>query len=74
MMPSAFDDAYSQEDRELVYRLMGKQLIPQRWEFVQQVYRKNNIEADFRTYSHIGHGTDLKIGNDLVEFFRKHSH
>ncbi|MFC5268984.1 hypothetical protein [Adhaeribacter terreus] len=68
----AFDDAYSGEDREKVYTLMGKQLVPQRWEFVQEIYRKNNVQADFKTYTHMGHGTDKKINNDLVDFFQKH--
>ncbi len=69
----AFDDAYSSEEREIVYRFMGQQLIPQRWEFVQEVYRKSNIQADFRTYPNIGHGTDLKINDELVAFFRQHA-
>ncbi|WP_242928629.1 hypothetical protein [Pontibacter vulgaris] len=69
----AFDDAYSQEDREIVYRLMGRQLVPQRWQFVEKVYLKSGVQADFRTYQNIGHGTDLKINDDLVEFFRKYS-
>jgi hypothetical protein len=68
----AFDDAYSQEDREIVYRLMGKQLVPQRWTFMEDVYRKSQVDAEFRTYPNIGHGTDLKINNDLVAFFRRH--
>ena len=67
----AFDDAYSKEDRELVYELMGKQLIPQRWQFIQTVYQQNNVQAEFRSYKNIGHGTDLKINNDLVDFFRQ---
>ena len=68
----AFDDGYTKEEREIVYRLIGKEL-PKRWAFVQEEYRKNNIQVDFRTYDGIGHGTDLKINNDLVEFFRKYS-
>jgi pimeloyl-ACP methyl ester carboxylesterase len=68
----AFDDAYSKEDRELVFRLMGKQLVPQRWSFMESVYRAQGINAEFRTYPNIGHGTDRKINNDLVEYFRKH--
>lgn len=67
-----YDDAYSQEDREIVYRLMGKQLVPQRWTFMEEVYRQNQVGAEFRTYPNIGHGTDLKINNDLVAFFRSH--
>lgn len=70
----AFDDAYSKEDRELVYRIMGKQLVPQRWTFMETVYKRQGVAAEFRTYPNIGHGTDRKINNDLVEFFRKHMH
>lgn len=69
----AFDDGYNSEDREIVYRLMGKQLVPQRWEFVQEVYRQNNVEAEFKTYPAIGHGTDKKINEELVAFFRKYT-
>ena len=65
-----FDDAYSKEERNIVYTLMGKQLVPQRWDFVRQIYLDNKIKADFRTYPQVGHGTDLLINNDLVEFFR----
>lgn len=69
---AAYDDGYSQEERQLIYDLMGKQMIPQRWEFIQLIYGQNKVQADFRTYSHMGHGTDLKINTDLVEFFRKY--
>lgn len=68
-----FDDAYSKEERKIVYELMGKQLVPQRWDFIREIYLRNKIQADFRTYPQIGHGTDLKINSDLVEFFKTHS-
>ncbi|MDO6389211.1 hypothetical protein Q4E40_03660 [Pontibacter sp. BT731] len=69
----AFDDAYSEAEREVVYRLMGKQLVPERWELVKKVYLENKVQADFRTYPAIGHGTDLRINNEVVEFFRQHT-
>jgi hypothetical protein len=69
----AFDDAYSKEERALVYELMGKHLIPGRWQFIQQVYKENKVQADIKTYSNIGHGTDLRINTEIVNFFRKHS-
>ena len=69
---AAFDDAYSSKERAQIYDLMGKSLVPQRWNFMQKVYQENGVGAEFRTYTHMGHGTDLKINNDLVEFFRKH--
>lgn len=69
---AAFDDAYSAEERAQIYNLMGKPLIPQRWAFMEKVYKENGVQAEFRTYSHMGHGTDEKINNDLVAFFKKH--
>ncbi len=68
----AFDDAYSEEERALVYELMGKSLIPVRWDFIRKLYKQNNVVADFKVYPKIGHGTDLKINNELVDFFRKY--
>jgi hypothetical protein len=69
---AAFDDAYNAEEREQIYTLMGKSLIPQRWAFMEKVYKENGVKAEFRTYNHMGHGTDEKINNDLVQFFRRH--
>lgn len=69
----AFDDAYSKEERKIVYHLMGKQLIPQRWNFIREVYHKNSVVADFRIYPGVGHETDLKINNEVVAFFKQHS-
>lgn len=68
---AAFDDAYSETERAQIYSLMGRQLVSQRWAFMQKVYAENGVEAEFRTYDHMGHGTDQKINNDLVLFFKK---
>ena len=70
---AAFDDAYSNEERAIVYELMGTQMIPARWQFIQEIYQKNGVSADFRTYPNIGHGTDLTINNDVAAFFQEHS-
>jgi hypothetical protein len=68
----AFEDAYSKKERKVVYDLMGKQMVPQRWDFMREAYLKNNVSAEFRTYSKIGHGTDMKIKNDIAAFFKSH--
>lgn len=68
---AAFSDGYSDEERALVYSLMGKQMIPTRWSFMESQYHKAGVQADFRTYDHMGHGTDLKILDELVAYFRK---
>jgi hypothetical protein len=70
---AAFSDGYSAEESKQVYEMMGKTLVPERWSFMQQMYWQNNVLAEFRTYPNIGHGTDKKINDDLVEFFKKNS-
>jgi hypothetical protein len=67
-----FDDAYSKKERAMVYKYMGKRSMPDRWKFMKEIYEANKINAEFRTYEKIGHGTDLRINNDLVNFFRYH--
>jgi hypothetical protein len=68
---AAFDDAYSESERNMIYSYMGKDMT-QRWLFIQKTYRDSHIEAEFKTYPDIGHGTDRRINDELVAFFRKH--
>jgi hypothetical protein len=63
------DDAYSDEERSLVFSLLGEKM-PDRWQAVQAVYQREKTSVEFRTYPGIGHGTDGKINSDVAEFFR----
>ena len=63
------EDAYSEEERNLVFTLLGEQM-PDRWRAVQAVYENEKLPVEFRTYPGIGHGTDGKINSDVAEFFR----
>lgn len=67
---AAYDDAYDATERELIYRHLGRQMQPQRWRYCQQVYQQQRLNVQFRTYAHIGHGTDMLIFNELKAFFR----
>lgn len=69
---AAFDDAYNEEERQQIYKFMGRRSMPERWAFMEDMYRQHGIEATFITYPHIGHGTDLRINNELVAFFRNY--
>ncbi|WP_345221703.1 hypothetical protein [Hymenobacter koreensis] len=67
-----FDDAYDNAERQLIYRYLGEKMQPDRWAFCQQVYTQEQAKATFKTYSHIGHGTDMVVFNDLLAFFKAH--
>lgn len=64
-----FDDAYTAEERSLIYRLLGEAMQPDRWEECQRLYREAGAPAAFTTYQGIGHATNGRIHADIAEFF-----
>lgn len=65
-----YPDAYSDEERTLIFELLGRKMMPDRWEAVQAVYQSEKVPIQFKTYSGIGHGTDGRINKEVAEFFR----
>ena len=65
-----FDDGYSQEERALVFSVIGEQMQPDRWERCQALYWRAGATVMFRTYANIGHGTNNEVAGELVQFFR----
>jgi hypothetical protein len=63
-------DAYSDEERELIFKLLGRTMMPDRWKAVEAVYQKEALPVRFKTYEGMGHGTDGKINGEVAEFFR----
>jgi hypothetical protein len=66
-----FDDAYSKSERRLIFMLMGKTMIPDRFYKCESVYNQNKVNSTFKVYPGIGHETDKQVFNDVVEFFTK---
>ena len=64
-----FRDSWDSEDAELVNRLFGKIMMPDRWTQVQRVFTSIGSKAQFVTYNQIGHTVTLDIENNLVNFF-----
>ena len=65
-----YPDAYSEEERTLIFELLGRKMMPDRWEAVQAVYQTQKVSIQFKTYPGIGHGTDGRINKEVAEFFR----
>lgn len=68
-----YDDAYSELERQIIYLAMGKTMQPQRWQFCQQMYAKQQANAEFKTSAGISHGTNLHIHNDILAIITKNS-
>jgi hypothetical protein len=65
-----YDDAFSQNEREQIYRLLGVQMQPERWDNCKHIYDNLNVNATIKTYDEIGHEHPEKIKKEIVEFFR----
>ncbi|WP_053405840.1 hypothetical protein [Persicobacter sp. CCB-QB2] len=66
-----YDDAYSQKERQLIFQLLGEEMMP-RWEKVQTLYQQQGVQAVFKTYPDIGHATSLEMNQEIATFFRQY--
>jgi hypothetical protein len=66
-----YADAFDQNEQELIFRTLGEEMQPTRWENCQRIYDKESVNAQIRTYENIGHEQPDKIKNDILEFFKK---
>ena len=63
------DDGYSTKEREIIYKTFGEKMLPDRWFGCQLHYKIAMHNAQFRTYSGVGHEVNADIIRDLVKFY-----
>jgi len=63
-----YDDAYSYSERKTIHSVLGQKMQPDRWAKCQEIYNKHDVNVTFHTYENIGHGTNLAIHNDILNF------
>ncbi len=68
-----YRDAYDTADAELVKRLIGAKMMPDRWRASQSIYKALGIPAQFVTYENIGHEIKAEMIDDIVAFFEANS-
>ncbi len=66
-----YDDAYSDTERKTIHSALGQNMQPERWAKCQDIYKENKVNVVFHTYENIGHGTNLKIHNDILSFVKE---
>ncbi len=65
-------DAYSPEEREIIYAAIGEEMQPERWNNFQELYLKNNVNATFKTYKEVGHWTTSEMILEIIKFLKSH--
>ncbi|CAG7655814.1 S-layer homology domain-containing protein [Paenibacillus allorhizosphaerae] len=68
-----YRDGFDPEDTALVNEYFGRNMMPDRWNKAQTIFRELNAPARFATYANTGHEYNQTIVNDIVEFYRTNS-
>ena len=66
-----YRDAYDAVDAELVKKLIGTKMMPDRWNVSQTIYKTLEIPAQFVTYENTGHQIKNEMIDDIVAFFSR---
>ena len=68
-----YKDSYSQDESGLICELLGKKMMPDRFEACISLYLQANLKAvEFKIYPGLAHKVDKNIFADLCSFFQKH--
>ncbi|ALO14998.1 hypothetical protein L21SP5_01348 [Salinivirga cyanobacteriivorans] len=66
-----YSDAYSEKERQLIFKLLGKKMLPDRWNRCRGIYKSNGVNAVIRTYKNTAHENPEAVKNEILKFFRK---
>ena len=64
-----FEDAFSQYEREIIFRFLGEDMHAERWSKCIEIYRENKVNAIVKTFKGIGHEHPESIKEEVVDFF-----
>lgn len=65
-----YGDAYDDDEREIIYNIIGKSMQPDRWTKSVDEYKKFGVNAELKTYRNIGHEPSEVIKKDILTFLR----
>lgn len=65
-----FDDAYSNKERKIIFNVLGKTMIPNRFNRCEIIYAENQVNSAFKIYPNIGHQTEQTVFFDVYTFFK----
>lgn len=65
-----FSDAYSDSEREIIYKFMGKSMMPERWNYCTNYYKDYHSNVTIKLYKNIGHDITDEIRNDILSFIK----
>ena len=67
-----YDDGYDSLERDQIFRLLGEQMQPLRWDKCSKIYADSNVNAIIMTYDSIGHEHPEQIKTDISAFLENY--
>jgi hypothetical protein len=64
-----FNDGYDEYERNLIFRLLGEEMQPARWQKCREIYSNENVAAEIITIMNTGHEQTKFIKDEIVDFF-----
>lgn len=66
-----YDDAFDEDERLLIYNLLGKEMQPERWENCVNIYHELGVKANIKTLKNTGHETPEDVKKEVCTFFKQ---
>ncbi len=66
---TTYEDCWEKHDADLIARILGMKLMPDRWDIVKKIFASVNSEAQIVSYNSTGHTINPEIEDDLARFF-----
>jgi hypothetical protein len=65
-----FSDAWDDDERELVSKVFGREMMPDRWKRAQEIISALKSPVQTVTYNGVAHNTLLEMWEDIFSFFK----
>jgi hypothetical protein len=65
-----YEDAYDPAEQELIFELLGREMLPARWNACVEIYRRHAVNSRCVIYKGIGHEHPDAVKEDILVFFK----
>ncbi|MBD3225845.1 MAG: hypothetical protein GF313_14045 [Caldithrix sp.] len=66
-----YDDAFDPAEREVIFGVLGEEMMPLRWQKCAKIYNQQQVNATIKTFAGVGHKHPQRIKDEIVNFFRQ---
>ena len=65
-----YRDAYNTNEKDIIYKVIGENMLLDRWEKCIDIYKSKDMNTTIKTYEEMGHGHDENIREEILDFIK----